>query len=148
MQFEKTIQIQAHDSTVWNTLTDPKLMKQWMGESEMDIDIQTDWRINSPIVISGFHHAKFENKGIVLQYEPNRKLMYTHFSSLSRLPDKPENHSIIEFTLTPLENQTSLTLTISNFPTETIFKHLEFYWRTSLEMLKTFIEKQTDLNNV
>jgi len=140
-QIEKTIIIRTNPSIVWKTLTEPDLMKQWMGESEMEIEINCTWKLNSPIIISGFHHVKFENKGLVLQFDPHKTLKYSHLSSLSRLSDRPENYSIIEFTLTPLGNHTSLTLTVSNFPTETIFKHLDFYWRTTLEIIKDLIER-------
>jgi uncharacterized protein YndB with AHSA1/START domain len=141
-RIDRTIIIKAAPSTVWGTLTNPDLIKQWMAEPEMEIEIITDWKVGSPIVIKGFHHLKFENKGIVLQFEPNKVLKYSHLSSLSRLPDKPENYSITEFRLTLLENQTSLTLSLTNFPTETIFKHLDFYWRTNREIIKTLVEKQ------
>ena len=46
-------------------------------------------------------------------------------------------------------NITELTLTLSNFTTETIYKHLNFYWNTTLEVLKNFIEsgnKEKQLN--
>jgi hypothetical protein len=46
---------------VWPTLTDPDLMKQWMGEPTMEIEITTDWKIGNPIIITGFHPIKFEN---------------------------------------------------------------------------------------
>ena len=118
-------------------------MKQWMGDAEMEIDIQTTWQVNSPIVISGFHHLKFENKGTVLQFEPGQALKYNFLSSISRLPDIPENYTIIGFTLSPADNQTALTLVITNFPTETIYLHLDFYWRTTIELIKHFTEKNT-----
>jgi bisphosphoglycerate-dependent phosphoglycerate mutase len=38
-------------------------MTKWMGELEMKIEIETDWRVNSPMIIRGFHHVEFENKG-------------------------------------------------------------------------------------
>lgn len=141
-RIDKTIIIKAPPSAVWHTLTNPGLMKQWMAEPEMALEIITDWKVGSPIVIKGFHHIKFENKGTVLQFEPDSVLQYNYLSSLSRLPDKPENYSIIGFGLAPLKNQTSLTLTISNFPTETIFKHIDFYWSTTIEIMKKLIEKQ------
>jgi uncharacterized protein YndB with AHSA1/START domain len=146
-QFEKTVVIHSSTANVWNTLTDTTLMKQWMGDEEMQIEIQTDWKINSRIVISGFHHLQFENKGIVLQFEPSKILQYTHLSSLSRLEDKPENYSTIKFELKPVENQTALTVTIENFPTEAIYKHLYFYWRTTIEKMKIFSEQQAELVN-
>jgi uncharacterized protein YndB with AHSA1/START domain len=138
---EKTIVIQAPPSVVWNTLTQPDLMKAWMGEPEMEIEVTTDWKVGNPIMIKGFHHIKFENKGSVLQFEPNSRLKYDYLSSISRLPDKAENHTILEFRLTPLEKQSSLKLILSNFPTEAILKHVDFYWGTTLEILKKVIEK-------
>lgn len=145
--FEKTVIINAAAETVWNSLTDFNLMKQWMGESEMNLEITTDWKVDSPIIINGFHHAKFQNRGTVLKYEPNRILEYSHLSSLSRLEDKPENYSILRFELSPLKQQTALTVTIENFPTETIYKHLCFYWRATVEKIKTISERQGELVN-
>jgi uncharacterized protein YndB with AHSA1/START domain len=139
-RIDKTIIIEATPSAVWDRLTNPDLMKQWMAEPEIGIEIITDWKVGSPIIIKGFHHIKFENKGTVLQFEPGKVLQYNYLSSLSRLPDSPENYSIVEFRLAPLEHHTSLTLTISNFPTEIIFKHVDFYWKTTIVLLKKFIE--------
>jgi len=140
-RIDKTITIEATPSIVWDTLTNPDLMKRWMAEPEIGIEIITDWKVGSPIIIKGFHHMKFVNKGTVLQFEPSQVLQYNYLSSLSRLPDSPENYSIIGFRLAPLEHHTSLTLTISNFPTEIIFKHVDFYWRNTIVILKSFIEK-------
>lgn len=64
--------------------------------------------------------------------------------SVSRIADKPENYSILEFVLTPEGRQTILTLTISNFPTEAIRKHLEFYWRTTMVKIKRMVEGRID----
>ncbi len=137
----KAILIDAPASKVWEALTIPELMKKWMYETE--INISTDWRVGSPIIIYGYlHKLKFENKGTVLKFEPGRVLEYNHLSSLSRLADEPKNYSIFEFILTPRDNKTSLTLTLSNFPTESILKHLVFYWNVTLEILKRRIEEQ------
>lgn len=139
---EKTIIIKAPPYSVWETLTNPNLIKQWMGEPEMEIEVITDWKVGTPLIIKGFHHVNFENKGTILQFEPNRVLKYDYLSSISRLPDNPENHTIIEFILTPFGDQTSLTLTLSNFPTESIFKHVNFYWTTTIEIMKKLVERQ------
>lgn len=138
--FSTTITINSDTGKVWNTLTNTKLMKKWMGDPEMKIEVDTDWAINSPILISGFHHIKFVNKGLILQYDKEKKLKYSHLSSVSRLPDIAENYTILEFVLIPLGKKTQLTLNIENFPTETIRKHLEFYWRTTVVMIKEAAE--------
>ena len=136
----KTIIINAVPSKVWDALTNPGLMKQWM--SETPIDIITDWQVGNQITIGGaWYKTRFENKGTVLQFESERILQYSHLSSLSRLPDKIESYSLIGFKLTPTENQTALTLTLSNFPTEIIYKHLVFYWNVTLEILKKQVEQ-------
>jgi uncharacterized protein YndB with AHSA1/START domain len=137
--------INASLPTVWRALTDPALIQQWMAEPEMRIEIITDWKVGGPIVVRGWHHINFENKGIVLAFEPCSVLRYSHLSSVSRLSDKPENYSIIEFRLQQAgAESTSLNLAISRFPTESIFRHLDFYWRTTTHILKRFIEN-TDL---
>ena len=140
--FNKTVNINSSTSQVWHILTTPELMKKWMMP-DMEINITTDWRVGSPLVIRGNMNGKnFENNGTVLQFEPEKTLQYSHLSSISRLPDRPENYSIVGFTLNPTENQTALTLTLSNFPTESIYKHLAFYWNVTLEVLKRLIENQ------
>lgn len=137
--FTKTISIHAPVSKIWNALTDPSLMKQWMTLEE--IDIITDWQPSSSIIIKGKSHwVYFENKGTVLQFRPQQLLQYSHLSSLSGLPDEPMNYTLLEFKLMPIEDNTTLTLTISNFPTESIYRHFVFYWNVTLELLRKFIE--------
>src|SRR6187397_2560553 len=111
----KTITINAHGDNVWDALTKPALIAQWMAEPEMELQIITDWRVGGPIVTKGFHHMKFENKGTVLIFEPNNVLKYTYLSSLSRLQDIPENYTTIEFRLLPSDrNKTLVHLNIRN----------------------------------
>ena len=106
----KTVSINASTSQVWHMLTTPELMKQWMM-SDIEIDIITDWKVGSPLVIRGNMNGKnFENRGMVLQFEPDTTLQYSHLSSLSRLPDQPENYAKVEFRLKPRADQTILSL--------------------------------------
>lgn len=135
-QFSINIIINASTQKVWSVLTNQQLMPKWLGEPEMNILVLTNWQVNSPIFIKGFHHVNFENKGIVLQYKKDCVLKYSHLSSISKLEDKPENYTILEFVLSSINNQTKLTININNFPTETIQKHLEFYWRTAIFRIK------------
>jgi uncharacterized protein YndB with AHSA1/START domain len=136
-----TIHIQSHPFAVWSWLTERHLMKRWMGEPEMNIDIATDWTIGDPIIVRGFQHVKFENKGLVLKYDPHKIIQYTHLSSISRLPDLPMNYSTITFTLEPKEQQTALTIQVENFPNESIFKHLHLYWTTTPAIIKGLVER-------
>jgi uncharacterized protein YndB with AHSA1/START domain len=139
---ENSATINAPASEVWRALTDPDLMKQWIAEQEMRIEITADWKVGSPIIVKGHHNnVDFENKGSILQFQPHSILRHSHLSSISRLPDKAENYTIIEFRLERAEeNSTSLTVKISNFPTESAFAHWQYYWRITIEVLKRFIE--------
>ena len=140
--FNKVVIIHAPTSQVWQALTAPELMKKWMMP-DLELNISTDWKLGSPMIIRGTMNGKaFENNGKVLQFEPEKILQYSHLSSISRLPDRPESYTLIEFRLQPTENQTTVTLTLSNFPTESIYQHLVFYWNVTLEVLKKMIEEQ------
>jgi uncharacterized protein YndB with AHSA1/START domain len=138
--FSTTVLINATPAKVWTILTTTQLMSEWMGGEEMEIKVDTNWEINSSILISGFHHVRFENKGFVLQHDREHTLSYSHLSDISRLPDIAENYCVLEFVLTPEEQNTRLTLNIGNFPTEVIRKHLEFYWRTTIVGIKNMAE--------
>jgi uncharacterized protein YndB with AHSA1/START domain len=133
--------LNALTATVWQVLTDPVHMLQWMGDETMNLAIDTDWIPSRKMMIRGTHHQPFENKGIVLECIPEQQLSYTHLSSLSRLPDEPENYTRLDFYLEPDGVQTKLKLEISNFPTESIQKHLEFYWRTTMIKIKRYAER-------
>lgn len=139
-EFRKTVHVNKVSSEIWRVLTDTELMKNWMGEPEMNVRIYTDWMIGNPFIVKGFHHADFENSGSVLHYEPYKKLGYSSKSSLSHLPDKPENYTFAVFELEEKELGTILTVCIYNFPTFAIQKHYEFYWNTTIELLKRYVE--------
>jgi uncharacterized protein YndB with AHSA1/START domain len=139
-QIKKSILINATQVEVWKHLTNPNLMKQWMGDPEMNIEIISDWKVGSPITIKGFHHLQFENKGTILQLEPEKIFRYEYLSSLSDLENEPTNYTMITFTLMPKGEHTELTVEAANFPTEAIYKHLEFYWNGTIHLLRQVIE--------
>jgi uncharacterized protein YndB with AHSA1/START domain len=138
---EKTVVVAAPPPSVWAALTDPAAMSAWMGEPDMQIDVRTDWRPGTPIVVTGCHHGPFRNDGIVLDCVPERLLRYSHRSSVSRLPDTPDSYSEIAFALAPAGGGTAVHLTVQGFPTETIFRHLDLYWRGTLEVFKACVER-------
>ncbi|WP_300601584.1 SRPBCC domain-containing protein [Niabella sp.] len=139
---EKSVHINAGRQRVWNVLTAPDIMLQWMGDPEMELEVDTQWKVGAPLVIKGIHHLPFENKGIVLAVDPGHRLQYSQLSSLSRLEEKADNYSVFEFLLTPEGTETRLSLTIKGFPTDTIYKHLAFYWNTAVFKIKRVAENE------
>ncbi|WP_419699255.1 SRPBCC family protein [Mucilaginibacter sp. NFX135] len=136
----KTITINTPVSKVWNALIAPELIKRWMLDTE--INVTTDWQIGSSIIFSGnLHWTDFENKGTILQFEPEKALQYNYWSTLSGLPDIPVNYIIVGFTLNPITaNETVLNLTLSKITDEVAYKHLDFYWTITLDVFKKFCE--------
>lgn len=141
-KIEQVTTIDAPAHVVWESLTRIELMKEWMGDADMALEIETGWTVGMPIVISGFHHVRFKNRGVVVAFEPMTRLAYTHLSSLSRLPDVPESHTTLQFALEPVKEATALHFEATGFPTESIFKHLQFYWGGTLPILKRTIEQR------
>jgi uncharacterized protein YndB with AHSA1/START domain len=135
----ETITINAPASKVWQAITEPDLMKKWMSDNE--IDISTDWQPGNVMTVSGKKPYPFKNIGFVLKFEPEKTMSYSHLSSISKLPDVPENYTVIAFELTAIaDNQTKLSVTTSNFPTASIYHHFAYYWRITIGLLKGFVE--------
>lgn len=134
------ITIAAAPAVVWNALTDPSSMAEWMAEPGMELRVETGWSVGSPIIMHAVHHLPFTNTGTVLEFLPNERLRYSHRSSLSRLPDLPQHQTILDFHLRAVPDGTMLSLNISIFPTETIREHLEMYWRGTVVHLRTYCE--------
>ncbi|MGO4702574.1 SRPBCC family protein [Dyella sp. 2RAB6] len=131
----ESINIDAPPSIVWTSLTQPELMRAWMGEPAMNLEVSADWRLGGTITVRGVHTGRFENRGTVLAFEPETRLSYTHLSSVSRLPDEPASYTVLEFRLTSIGEQTRLEFEAHGFPTEVIFRHLAFYWGGTLDAI-------------
>lgn len=143
MHENKTIHLEILINTsaqdIWATLTQPELIAKWMLDTP--VEILTEWREGGTLLERGdLHGLVFENRGKVLRFDQPKTLEYTHWSTLSIVADIPENYSIIRFDLQETGNQTLLTLTIRNLLTFEIFKHMEFYWKTALHLLKEVAE--------
>ena len=141
MTFEESVLIAAPADAVWENLTSTQLAPQWMGDPEMAVELETEWIVGGPVVVRGFHHVPFENTGKVLAFEPGRRLVYTHLSSLSRLPDEPASYTTLAFALSPVTDGSSLLLVASGFPTGAVFRHLKFYWGGALACLRRQVER-------
>ena len=132
-----SIKINAPASKVWQALTDPQAIKQYMFGTR----VVTDWQEGSPISWKGeWQGRQYEDKGIILQFEPEKKLQYSHFSPLSGLPDKPENYHQVTVELTADGNQTRVSLAQDNNETEDERAHSQQNWEMMLESLKKFLE--------
>jgi thiamine-phosphate pyrophosphorylase len=136
----KTVEINATVSKVWKTITDPALIREWLFDTP--VDVIADWKAGSSMIFKGtLYNKPYEDKGNILEYEPEKVFSYNYWSKLSSLPDEPGNYSVIEFRLSPLGDRTELSLTQSNFKLDTMYRHFNFYWALTIVRLKNLIEK-------
>lgn len=122
--------IPAPPERVWDTLTSRDGMKAYM----MGADVETDWKVGSPITMKGEMGGKaYEDRGEVRSFEPGRRFSYTHQSG----GQGPEH--LVTFELTPRGDGTEVTIVQSNTDdqvTEADRAHKAQYeqtWATMLE---------------
>jgi uncharacterized protein YndB with AHSA1/START domain len=129
--------INAPTSKVWDALTKPHLIKQYLFGTE----VTTDWQVGSPITYKGIWDGKaYEDKGKVLQIEIEELLVSTFWSSLSGLPDIPENYKTVRYELTTEGNGTRLTIIQDNNDSQEEANHSEQNWTMVLDGMKKLLE--------
>lgn len=100
-----TIIINASAQKVWETVTQPELVKLWQYGS----DLLTDWKEGSEIKFTTEWEGKiFEQWGRVLEIKPNELIKYTLFAPRPGLEDKPENYFIMSYIFTSENGKTKL----------------------------------------
>jgi uncharacterized protein YndB with AHSA1/START domain len=133
---QASVSIDAPISEVWNALTDPSKIKQYMYGAE----VQSDWKEGSPIEWNGeFQGKKFKDKGKLLKIEPNKELAYTHMSSMSGEADVPENYHTVTYKLEPEAKGTRLTLSQDGNKSEKEKASSEEMWSSMLEQMKKVV---------
>ncbi len=121
---------------VWQALTNPDIVKQYF----FGTTLITDWQVSHKIAFTGEWEGKaYEDKGIIQEYVPNQKAVYTYLNSWSGLPDAPENYQLITYEVSNVDGGTQLTITQTNFDEEKA-KHSEESWASIMDGMKKLIE--------
>ena len=131
------VTINAPTSEIWEAITNPEFIKQYL----FGADVITDWKEGSPINYTGIYQGKvYEDKGIVLKVEPEKLLLITHWSPLSGSSDSPENYHQVRYDLAAEKGNTHLTITQDNNATKEEQEQNSNFWKTALEGLKKLLE--------
>ena len=132
------IQIDASPARVWSALTDPAEIEQYMFGSE----VVTDWQVGSRIVWRGEYEGKnYEDHGEILVFEPERRLVMTHFSPLGGEEDVPENYHALAFELEEVNGKTRVRLSQDNNTSPEAADHSRATWEKVLAGLKSVVER-------
>lgn len=134
-----SILINSPVSKVWEALTTPSIIKQYF----FGTNTITDWKVGRPIIFKGEWEGKaYEDKGTILDFEPNKLLRYSYWSSISGKEDKPENYANVSYQLSAKGNATELVITQDNIADEKTKEHSMQNWNKLLADLKKLLEKQ------
>jgi uncharacterized protein YndB with AHSA1/START domain len=134
-----TTQVTIHASSkkVWDALTKPELIKQYL----MGADAKSDWKVGSPLVYTGEYQGKpYEEKGIIKKLEPGKVLQATHFSSMSGKEDKPENYALVTYELHEKDGATVLSVSQDGIANAKGVETSKTNWAGVLEGLKKTVE--------
>ena|ERR1700733_265702 len=134
-----SILVNAPASKVWASLTDPAIIKEYLFGTET----VTDWKVGSEIAFQGeYNGTKYRDHGIILENVFHEKISYTYWSGFSGLEDKPENYSIVTYTVKPAGNNvTELGWAMKGYATEEGYNHSKNGMQAFLEQIKGIIER-------
>jgi uncharacterized protein YndB with AHSA1/START domain len=134
---ESTITVKAPPRDVWKALVTPADIEQYMFGTH----VASAWKEGAPITWKGEWEGKrYEDKGVIRRFDPERTLQYTHYSPMSGLPDIPESYHTVTIELSAEGDGTRVTLAQDNNDTEQARAHSKKNWDAMLAGLKKHVE--------
>jgi uncharacterized protein YndB with AHSA1/START domain len=136
-QITRAVQIDAPIDRVWKAITIPSEIKQWF----FGVETEAEWRVGGDLVHRGEYQGKpYVDKGTILEFDPPRRMVHTHWSDVSGKPDTPDNYQQVAWDLAEKYGGTELTVTERNLPSDTAAETSEGAWKAALGSLKEMLE--------
>jgi uncharacterized protein YndB with AHSA1/START domain len=130
-------EISASPQQVWDALTDPDAISQFMFGAK----VETDWEEGSPITWSGEYDGNpYRDKGEILEVVECERLRLTHFSPLSGEEDVAENYHELDYRLTGEGDRTRLTLDQDGNDSAEQAEQFSQNWQQMLDQVKEYVE--------
>jgi len=138
LQVSKSVNIKSSKANVWNAMTNPEIIKQYLHGTQTT----TDWKVGSPIKFEGEYNGQtYNDKGNVLINEEHKLLKYDYWSGFSGLADNPENYCYVTYQIKELStNEVELTWTQQGFASEEGKCHTENGLGAMLDQIKQIVE--------
>ena len=131
-------EIAAPPERVWEALTNPTLIREYMFGSQ----VETDWQVGSPITWTGeYDGTSFTDKGEILQADAPERLRLTHYSPMTGQPDEPESYHTLDYRLAATDAGTLLTLDQDGNDSEEQAEQFAGNWQTMLDQVKEYVEE-------
>ena len=135
-----TVLIYASPAQVWQTLTDPEIIKEYLHGTET----LTDWQPGSEIIFQGEYQGfSYRDKGAIKTNRPLQEISYSYWSGFSGLPDTPENYSEVKYLLREVgPAQTELNWIQTGYPSEERQKHSSEGMDAFMQQIKAIAERE------
>jgi len=131
--------INAPVNKVWEALTNPSLIKEYL----FGTNTITDWKKGSPITYEGEWEGKaYKDKGYIIDIIPEKLLHTSYWSSIGGKEDKPENYNNVIYEVKPENGGTRITISQDNIVNEAELEHMNKNWGMVLEAMKKLLEKK------
>ena len=134
----KSISINTPVAKVWHALTDTETIKKYFFGTECI----SDWKKGSPIVYNGVWEGKaYEDKGNIIDIEPEKFIIYNYWSSMSGTADIPANYTEIRYELAVDGNGTIFTVIQHGIKTQQAHDHSAQNWGYIMDGLRKVVEE-------
>lgn len=118
-------------------MLDAARQPMWLG----GFHFESSWEPGAPIALVGTLNGRpYREAGSLLVFEPERRLSYSHWSKLWRVPDDPTHRALLTLTLEAGESGSVLTLHHDLPAAEALAQHSSFFWRGGLEQVRRLAE--------
>lgn len=132
-----TITVNTNVAAVWQALTDPKLVKQYL----FGTDMTAEWKKGGSVRYRGeWQGQPYEDVGTVLDIVPEQRIVMDYFSPMSGKADLPENHQIISYSIEPKDAGIVVTVTQDNNEDDAAAVRASKNWQSVLESFKKILE--------
>ncbi len=139
LSIKKEIQLKAPASKVWEALTNPDLVRQYLVGAE----VISDWKVGSKIVYCGsFNGIDFRDEGEITIFEPDKQFQYTYWSENHGTENVKANHVVLTYTLSESNYGTLLSVSQENYQSKEIADAMKNIWDLILGKLKDVVENQ------
>jgi len=139
-EFKIEIQIEINTGLdkIWDALTNPEIIKQYLFGTE----VISEWKVGGDIVFQGeYEGMTYKDKGIIRVFDVEKTFQYTYLSSFSGLEDIPENYHLITYNLDDKNGITILTVIQENIQSQEARDHSEKNWEMVLNKIKEILEE-------